>query len=205
MELIKAIVGGLTLGLFMALSVGPTLFAIIRYSLNHSYRTGLAFVLGVSFSDIMYVAIANLATSWLEFLHRYEKVLAYGGGALLLIVGLLGFAKKYKPVRPKRGIQVITNGHYFRIFASGFLQYHQSGRRHQLACGLCVGSFQRRALPDYVLWLVPWIGARARFLKSVCSRQHPEKAYPAPDYVPAENHLFPAFCSRPAVDSGSHF
>lgn len=121
MTLISAILGGLLLGLFMAISVGPTLFAIIKYSLNHSYKTGLAFVLGVSVSDIMYVTIANLAAPWLDFIYKYERQVALIGGAVLFIVGLIGLVKKYKPVRPSSTKNIISNGHYFRIFSSGFL------------------------------------------------------------------------------------
>lgn len=121
MTLISAILGGLLLGLFMAISVGPTLFAIIKYSLNHSYKTGLAFVLGVSVSDIMYVTIANLAAPWLDFIYKYEKQVALIGGAVLFIVGLLGLVRKYKPARPSSTKNIISNGHYFRIFSSGFL------------------------------------------------------------------------------------
>lgn len=121
MSLMSAIIGGLLLGLFMAISVGPTLFAIIKYSLNHSYKTGLAFVLGVSISDIMYVSIANLAAPWLNFIYRYEKQVALIGGAILFFVGLVGILKKYKPARPSSTKNIITNGHYFRIFSSGFL------------------------------------------------------------------------------------
>ncbi|MFA6150765.1 MAG: LysE family transporter [Chitinophagaceae bacterium] len=120
MSLISAILGGLLLGLFMAISVGPTLFAIIKYSLNHSYKTGLAFVLGVSISDIMYVTMANLAAPWLNFIYKYEKQVALIGGGVLLLIGLIGLIKKYKPVRPSSTKNIITNGHYFRIFASGF-------------------------------------------------------------------------------------
>jgi threonine/homoserine/homoserine lactone efflux protein len=121
MSLMSAILGGLLLGLFMAISVGPTLFAIIKYSLNHSYRTGLAFVLGVSVSDIMYVSIANLAAPWLNFIYKYEKQVALVGGAILFFVGLLGIMRKYKPIRPSSTRNIITGGHYFRIFSSGFL------------------------------------------------------------------------------------
>ena len=121
MTLISAMLGGLLLGLFMAISVGPTLFAIIKYSLNHSYKTGLAFVLGVSISDIMYVTIANLAAPWLDFIYKYEKQVALIGGAVLFIVGLLTLVKKYKPARPSSTKNIISNGHYFRIFSSGFL------------------------------------------------------------------------------------
>lgn len=121
MSLISAILGGLLLGLFMAISVGPTLFAIIKYSLNHSYKTGLAFVMGVSISDIMYVSIANLAAPWLDFIYQYEKQVALIGGAILFVVGLLGLIRKYKPVRPSSSKNIISSGHYFRIFSSGFL------------------------------------------------------------------------------------
>ncbi|GAA4449527.1 hypothetical protein GCM10023092_03910 [Rurimicrobium arvi] len=121
MSLMSAILGGLLLGLFMAISVGPTLFAIIKYSLNHSYKTGLAFVLGVSISDIMYVTIANLAAPWLDFIYKYEKQVALIGGIVLLVIGLIGLVRKYKPVRPSSTKTIISKGHYFRIFASGFL------------------------------------------------------------------------------------
>ena len=84
----------------MAISVGPTLFAIIKYSLNHSYKAGLAFVLGVSASDIMYVTLANVAASWLEILAGYERPMAYGASVILIIVGLIGTFKKQKPKRP---------------------------------------------------------------------------------------------------------
>ena len=120
MSLISAILGGLLLGLFMAISVGPTLFAIIKYSLNHSYKTGLAFVLGVSVSDIMYVTIANLAAPWLDFIYRYEKQVALIGGAVLLLIGLFGLIRRYKPVRPSSTRNLVSSGHYLRIFASGF-------------------------------------------------------------------------------------
>ena len=110
-------------GLVMAISVGPTLFAIIRYSIDHSWKTGVAFVVGVSLSDIIYVTLANLATSWLEGLKAYEKHMAYGGGVLLVIIGLFGFFKKYVPMRPKPGHRLATrsSGHYLKIGLSGFL------------------------------------------------------------------------------------
>lgn len=109
------------MGLFMAISVGPTLFAVIRYSLNHSYKAGLAFVLGVSASDIIYVTLANLATPWLEALHRYEKWLAYGGGTILLIMGIAGLLSKQAPHQPSEKLVTISRKHYFQIAGSGFL------------------------------------------------------------------------------------
>lgn len=121
MHFLDAVLKGLLLGLFMAISVGPTLFAVLRYSLNHSYRAGLAFILGVSFSDIMYVTIANVAAVWLEVLNDHKKAIAIGGAIILIVVGLAGVLKKYKPTRPNSSPISITGGHYFKIWLSGFL------------------------------------------------------------------------------------
>ncbi len=121
MHLFDAILKGLLLGLFMAISVGPTLFAVIKYSLNHSYKAGIAFVLGVSFSDILYVTIANVAAYWLELLNEYERTIAYVGAGILIIVGLSGVFGKYKPQRPSSTKISLSGAHLFRIFGSGFL------------------------------------------------------------------------------------
>jgi threonine/homoserine/homoserine lactone efflux protein len=119
--MIDAIVKGILLGLFMAISVGPTLFAILKYSLNHSYKAGLAFVLGVSVSDILYVTIANVAATWLEVLNDYKRPIAYVGAVLLIIVGLIGIITKHKPKRPSIAKVKISNAHLFKIWLSGFL------------------------------------------------------------------------------------
>lgn len=122
MHLWDALLKGLALGLFLSLSVGPTLFAIIKYSLNHSYKAGFAFVLGVSVSDILYVTIANVAASWLEVLHEYSRQIAYGGAIILLTVGLAGLVSKYRPVRPSSTkVSNISTTDYFKIWTSGFL------------------------------------------------------------------------------------
>jgi len=120
-HIIDAVIKGILVGLFMAISVGPTLFAVIKYSLNYSYKAGLAFVLGVSLSDIMFVTLSNLAAGWLENLKPYEKYIAFGGAIALMIMGLTGFFKKQKPKRPNAKTVTISGGHYMRIWVSGFL------------------------------------------------------------------------------------
>jgi len=119
----EAIIKGIFLGLFMAISVGPTLFAIIRYSMHHSYRAGLAFVLGVSVSDILYVTLANIATQWMTFLEDHQKTVGYVGSGLFLIMGLYGLLKKFKPKKPNRDQKTmkISRSAYFQIWLSGFL------------------------------------------------------------------------------------
>lgn len=122
MDFSEAIIKGVLLGLFMAISVGPTLFAVIRYSMHHSYKAGIAFILGVSFSDIIYVTLANIATSWLEFLEHHQDIVGYVGSGLFIVMGLVSLLKKYKPKRPKQGQTIaMSNGAYFKIWGTGFL------------------------------------------------------------------------------------
>lgn len=120
-NVIDAIVKGILVGLFMAISVGPTLFAVIKYSLNYSYKAGMAFILGVSVSDILYVTLANVAASWLEHLKPYEKHIAFGGAIALMAVGLTGLIKKIKPKRPSAAPVEVSGGRYMSIWLSGFL------------------------------------------------------------------------------------
>lgn len=116
-----AIIKGVLVGLFMAISVGPTLFAVIKYSLNFSYKSGLAFVLGVSVSDAIYVTLANIAAQWLELLRPYERHIAFGGAVALMAIGLIGILKKMTPKRPTSVPLPVSGGHYFKIWLSGFL------------------------------------------------------------------------------------
>lgn len=121
MHLWDAALKGFILGLFMSISVGPTLFAVLKYSLNHSYKAGIAFILGVSISDILYVTVANFAASWLEVLNEYSREIAYGGAIILIVVGLAGIVSKYKPVRPKASKISVSGSTLFKIWSSGFL------------------------------------------------------------------------------------
>jgi len=116
-----AVLKGVLVGLFMAISVGPTIFAVIRYSLSLSYKAGLAFVFGVSLSDIMFVTIANVAAPWLTRFRPYETYIAIGGAIILMIIGITGFLRKHQPHDPAAEPKIVSGAHYFKIFTSGFL------------------------------------------------------------------------------------
>src|SRR5580693_6401479 len=100
LHILDAIIKGILVGLFMAISVGPTLFAVIKYSLSLSYKAGLAFVFGVSLSDIMFVTLANVAAPFLTRFRPYERYIAIGGAIILMIIGITGFLRKHKPHDP---------------------------------------------------------------------------------------------------------
>ena len=117
----SAILAGLAFGLFMAVSVGPTIFAIIKYSISYGWRAGVSFVIGVSISDSLYVALANLASGWLSGLMSHEKTIGYAGSVLFFGIGLYGYFKKIKVTRNNRDIATVTSRDYWKIFSSGFL------------------------------------------------------------------------------------
>ncbi len=109
------------LGLFMAVSVGPTLFAVLKYSLEYGYLAGIAFVLGVSCSDFMYVTLANFAVSWLHVLSQFKMAFSIGGGIVLVIAGIVGLMLKPKPVSNPDGELRFSGKHFRSIWLAGFL------------------------------------------------------------------------------------
>jgi threonine/homoserine/homoserine lactone efflux protein len=117
----EAILKGIGFGLFMALSVGPTIFAVLKYSISYGYKAGIAYVLGVSVSDIMYLTIANVAAYFLVKATTYETQIGIAGGLLLIGMGIYGYKKKITPVRNTETIVPIGAGGLLKIALSGFL------------------------------------------------------------------------------------
>ncbi|MFM2385829.1 MAG: hypothetical protein RL660_586 [Bacteroidota bacterium] len=105
----------------MALSVGPTIFAVLKYSMSYGYKAGMSYVLGVSISDFMFLFIANMAASVLVLANSYQKPLGILGGLLLIGMGLYGFKKKIKVSRNTSTIVPVGIGGLSKIALSGFL------------------------------------------------------------------------------------
>lgn len=119
----QAIVSGLTLGLILALSVGPVIFTIVKQSLNNGHTGGFSFIAGVWLSDILLVVGCNAFSQLVQGLMRYEKAIGIVGSAFLISMGVVYvFFKKVK-------LQVNGDGtgprfrkrDMLRIFGSGFL------------------------------------------------------------------------------------
>ena len=93
----EAIIKGLALGLLLSISMGPVIFSIIKQSINNGHKGGLAFVLGVSASDLTLVLVSNVFTELFNRLLRFEKVIGVGGSCLLIGLGIYFlFFKKIK-------------------------------------------------------------------------------------------------------------
>lgn len=117
----EAVLKGLTLGLLLSISVGPVIFSIIKQSLNNGHRGGLAFVLGVSASDITLVFVSNVFTTVFTYLVKHQNFIGVGGSIFLIIVGV--YFIFFKKVRvDDSGVQVLqlSKKDYIKTFLSGY-------------------------------------------------------------------------------------
>ena len=120
--MIEAILTGLTLGVLLAISIGPIIFAIIKQSLNNGHRGGFLFVAGVSISDILLVIVCNLLSSLFNKAIQHQMLIGLCGGAFLLIVGVYTLFFKKVVMDNNGGIQdkVFNKKQQFGIFLAGF-------------------------------------------------------------------------------------
>jgi threonine/homoserine/homoserine lactone efflux protein len=117
----EAVLKGITLGLLLTISVGPVVFSIIKQSLNNGHRGGIAFILGVSASDILLVLISNVFTQVFGYMVQHKNFIGIIGSTFLISMGVYFiFFKKVKV--DDSGVQVLSlsKKDYVKTFLSGF-------------------------------------------------------------------------------------
>ena len=117
----EALLKGLTLGLLLSISVGPVIFSIIKQSLNSGHRGGIAFILGVSASDITLVLVSNVFTEVFGYLVKHKGFIGIAGSLFLIVMGVYFiFFKKIKV--DDSGVQVLqlSKKDYIKTFLSGY-------------------------------------------------------------------------------------
>ena len=120
--MLQALLQGLTFGLLLSISVGPVLFSIIKQSLNNGHKGGLAFVIGVSVSDIALVLVSNVFTQLFDSIKKYDTEVAIAGCVFLASLGVYFlFFKKVKVNEEGKQVFLTRKRDYIRIFASGFI------------------------------------------------------------------------------------
>ncbi len=117
----EAIAKGLTFGLLLSIAVGPVLFSIIKQSINNGHKGGLAFVLGVSASDVALVLISNVFTKLFAELLQHTSEIGIAGSLLLVIMGVYFlFFKKIQVNDEGKQVIVFRKRDYAKIFLAGF-------------------------------------------------------------------------------------
>jgi threonine/homoserine/homoserine lactone efflux protein len=119
--MLEALLKGFTLGLLLSISVGPVMFSIIKQSLNNGYRGGLAFVLGVSVSDMILVLISNVFTELFSSLKAYKTEIGVVGSAFLISMGIYFLLfKKVKVTESGKLAFSFRKSDFAKISISGF-------------------------------------------------------------------------------------
>ncbi len=110
------------MGLYLAISVGPILFTVVKQSLDNGIRGGFSFVAGIWLSDILFVSLSNgFSVFTAHFANTYIRQIGYGGGLLLLALG--AYYAFFKPTVLPQAVGVnnrLGHGHIARLFITGF-------------------------------------------------------------------------------------
>jgi threonine/homoserine/homoserine lactone efflux protein len=118
--MVDALIKGVTLGLLLAISVGPIVFTVIKQSLNNGLRGGMAFISGIFFSDIFLVVCCNSFTQFFTALSNYSTPLGIVGSALLIVVGIYYlFLKKVKISANGGQLLSFNRTDYAKMFFAG--------------------------------------------------------------------------------------
>jgi threonine/homoserine/homoserine lactone efflux protein len=114
---------GITLGLLLSIAVGPVLFSIIKQSINNGVKGGIAFVIGVSLSDISLVIASNFFTELFTSLDARREEIGIIGSTFLISVGIyyLFFKKVKVNEQGTQVLRVFKKRDYLRLFITGYL------------------------------------------------------------------------------------
>jgi threonine/homoserine/homoserine lactone efflux protein len=119
--MIEALLKGITLGLLLSISVGPVMFSIIKQSLNNGHTGGMAFIIGVSASDITMVLVSNVFTQLFSTLSSHRKEIGIAGSIFLISIGVLFFKKIVVNEEGQQVVIKFRKRDYLRIALSGYV------------------------------------------------------------------------------------
>jgi threonine/homoserine/homoserine lactone efflux protein len=120
--MLAPLIKGLILGIFLAISVGPVIFAILKQSINNGHKAGYVFVAGISASDVALVLICNFFTSLFTTALNHKTAIAVAGSVFLVVMGIYTlFFKKVKTDEANKIIlKEFRTHHFIGIFLAGF-------------------------------------------------------------------------------------
>lgn len=117
--MIAPLLKGLILGIFLAISVGPVIFAILKQSINYGHKAGYIFVAGISISDISLVLVCNFFTSLFNSAINHRTFIAVAGSIFLVVMGL--YTLFFKKVKTDEDNNLIDKKFRKRDFVATFL------------------------------------------------------------------------------------
>jgi threonine/homoserine/homoserine lactone efflux protein len=116
-----ALIKGITLGLLLAISVGPIVFTVIKQSITNGKAGGLSFIAGISFSDVVLVVLSNLFTSFFDAVNAHKKLLSIGASLVLICIGIYFLLFKKPTVKDDGKVLSFRKRDLAKLFGAGFL------------------------------------------------------------------------------------
>lgn len=117
----QAILSGLTLGLVLAISLGPVILTVIKQSLNNGRAGGFSFVAGVWLSDLLLILLTNAFTELVSNLMTYRRLIGGLGSGFLIVLGVYYIFFKKIHLESKGSVLKFSKARMAGIFSSGFL------------------------------------------------------------------------------------
>lgn len=120
--MLDALIKGISLGLLLAISLGPIVFTVIKQSIANGRKGGFAFIAGISCADILLVILSNIFSNLFHLLTAHKRTLAVVASIFLIIVGVYFlFFKKPGDELGGKELPVFDTGDYMKIFSMGFV------------------------------------------------------------------------------------
>jgi threonine/homoserine/homoserine lactone efflux protein len=112
---------GLILGLTVAITLGPALFALLQTSIKHGVQIGIFLALGIFLSDLALVVGCYFGASRIITNAKYHLILGIIGGFVMFAFGIYTFFKKVPKTEQVEAINEI------KVKKKGALPYFFKG------------------------------------------------------------------------------
>lgn len=110
------------MGLLLVISVGPVIFTIIKQSINNGKEGGFSFVVGVWFSDLLWVLLSNIFSEFVTTLLDFKKPIGFAGSMFLIGMGVFYLFFKKVHVHPQDlSLPPLQRSDHAKIALQGFL------------------------------------------------------------------------------------
>ncbi len=110
---------GVLTGFITAFVIGPVFFALIQTSIEKGVRSGILMALGISMSDMLYIALTYFGISQLSENAKFRIFMAMTGGVVMLIFGIRMFTRTVSHIKP--GIHLHDPTSVFWKVSKGFV------------------------------------------------------------------------------------
>jgi len=115
----EVLINGILFGFALTFFVGPVFFALIQTSIEKGFVSGASMALGISLSDMIYVAAAYIGVSHIFQEESTKAILSIAGGIILLVFGLASITK---PAFVNNDVEACEGGRkIWRNIVKGFL------------------------------------------------------------------------------------